>query len=79
MGSFDTASANASRLTFKIVMGTVIAAVVLIIGAVAWNISQIAAVDTFEECAAKYAVMDSYPQQCRTPDGRFFTAEPARR
>lgn len=78
MGSLDTAGASASRMTFKIVMGTVISVIVLIIAAVAWNVAQIAAIDTFEECAAKYEVLESYPQQCRTPDGRFFTAEPAK-
>ena len=32
------------------------------------------AVDSFEDCAAMgYPVMDSYPQQCMTPDGRSFT------
>lgn len=30
-------------------------------------------VTTFEECAANYPVMESYPRQCQTPDGRFFT------
>lgn len=31
-------------------------------------------VETFEECeAAGYPIMDSYPQQCQTPDGRTFT------
>jgi len=31
-------------------------------------------VDSFEECAAKgYPVMESYPRQCRIPEGRNFT------
>lgn len=79
MAEYQNAGYKASNLAFKIILGTVIGAVILIISAVAWNISQIAAIDTYEECAAKYEVMDSYPQQCRTPDGRFFTEEPARR
>lgn len=29
-------------------------------------------VDTFEECAKYYPVMESYPEQCNTPDGRHF-------
>lgn len=30
-------------------------------------------IDNFEECAAAgYPVMESYPEQCRTPDGRLF-------
>lgn len=33
-------------------------------------------IDTFEECAlAGYPIMESYPEQCRTPDGRTFTNE----
>lgn len=31
------------------------------------------AVSTFEECAAAgYPIMEIYPEQCRTPDGRNF-------
>lgn len=30
-------------------------------------------VATFEECALRYPVMESYPRQCMTPDGRSFT------
>lgn len=30
-------------------------------------------VSTFEECALRYPVMESYPRQCMTPDGRTFT------
>jgi hypothetical protein len=30
-------------------------------------------ITTFEECAAAgYQVMESYPRQCSTPDGKFF-------
>ena len=30
-------------------------------------------VNSFEECAAAgYSIMESYPEQCRTPDGRTF-------
>ena len=33
-------------------------------------------IDSFEECAkAGYPVMESYPPQCKTPDGRIFTQE----
>lgn len=31
---------------------------------------------SFEECAAAgYTIMESYPEQCRTPDGRNFTRQ----
>ena len=30
-------------------------------------------ISTFEECkAAGYPILESYPMQCRTPDGRIF-------
>lgn len=31
---------------------------------------------SFEDCAALYPVMESFPRQCRTPDGRLFAEEP---
>lgn len=30
-------------------------------------------ITTFEQCAAKYPVMESYPPQCTTPNGKHFT------
>jgi len=34
------------------------------------------AISSFEECVeAGYPVMESYPRQCRTPDGRTFVEE----
>lgn len=74
MAEYSGVPAAASRLTFKIVMGIAVGAVVLIIVAVCLGVANIAAIDTFEECAQKYPVMESYPEQCRTPDGRIFTA-----
>ena len=32
-------------------------------------------ITTFEECAAKYPVMESYPEQCNTPDGKNFVRD----
>ncbi|PIR49210.1 hypothetical protein COU80_00475 [Candidatus Peregrinibacteria bacterium CG10_big_fil_rev_8_21_14_0_10_55_24] len=38
--------------------------------------SQTGSVTSFEDCvAAGYPVMESYPEQCRTPDGRTFVRE----
>ena len=35
-----------------------------------------AQINSFEECAvAGYPIMESYPEQCRTPDGRLFVRE----
>ncbi|MFH1997321.1 MAG: hypothetical protein ABII94_01360, partial [Patescibacteria group bacterium] len=33
-------------------------------------------INSFEECvSADYPVMESYPRQCKTPDGRSFTED----
>jgi len=38
-----------------------------------WALAQI---DSFEDCAqAGYPIMESYPEQCATPDGRSWTRE----
>lgn len=34
-----------------------------------------ASITTFEACAAKYPVMESYPPRCMTPDGKSFTKD----
>lgn len=37
--------------------------------------NKLKAINSFEDCAAKYPVMESYPAQCNTPDGRHFVQE----
>lgn len=32
-------------------------------------------INSFEDCAKHYPVMESYPEQCTTPDGKHFTGE----
>lgn len=32
-------------------------------------------INSFEECAKKYPVLESYPEQCNTPDGKHFVKE----
>jgi len=59
----------------KLIIYTVIA--ILVLGALIlyFQISKnaIAKISNFEECKnAGYPVMESYPEQCRTPDGRNF-------
>ncbi len=56
-----------------------IAIVLTIVAALLLSLSNIAkqqrvlAVNTFADCkAAGYPIMESYPEQCRTPDGRTF-------
>jgi hypothetical protein len=74
MADYSGVTSAANKMTYRIVMGIAVATVALIVGVVWWQVAHIAAIDTFEECAAKYPVMESYPEQCRTPDGRIFTA-----
>jgi len=39
----------------------------------AWQNAKVAGIDSFETCAAAgYPVLQSYPAQCKTPDGRTF-------
>ncbi len=39
------------------------------------NQTNISAINSFEACAAAgYPIMESYPRQCRTPDGRTFVS-----
>lgn len=36
---------------------------------------KVASINSFEDCAKHYPVMESYPEQCKTPDGKYFTRE----
>ncbi|KKW20100.1 MAG: hypothetical protein UY63_C0001G0005 [Parcubacteria group bacterium GW2011_GWA2_51_10] len=62
--------------------------IAIILAALAWLLLQIprtaqapsanttANIKNFDECAAAgYPIMESYPEQCRTPDGRTFVNE----
>lgn len=53
--------------------------VILVTGVIVWKYqktSKIQSISTFEECAqAGYPIMESYPKQCSTPDGRNFTKQ----
>lgn len=53
--------------------------VLLIVGIVVWKYQQtskVQSINTFEECAqAGYPIMESYPEQCKSPDGRNFTKQ----
>lgn len=61
----------------KIVIALIIIIAVAIIGFFVSKKQAVAptpTVSNFEECAAAgYPVMESYPRQCRTPDGKIFT------
>ncbi|MDO8564455.1 MAG: Gmad2 immunoglobulin-like domain-containing protein [bacterium] len=59
----------------QILVGVILLAVA---GLLYWfgNRGETAAVDTFDECAAEgFPVMESYPRQCRVPDGETFREE----
>lgn len=48
-------------------------AVLIIVGLLVWNNSRISQINSFTDCKnAGYPIMESYPEQCRTPDGRTF-------
>lgn len=51
----------------------------LIVGVAIWQMKskeKIQNIISFDECAAAgYPVMESYPEQCKTPDGRTFTKQ----
>ena len=51
--------------------------VIVIFGFIFWQNSQrIASISTFQECAdAGNPIMETFPEQCVTPDGRSFTRE----
>jgi hypothetical protein len=57
----------------------IIAAVIIAVGAFMWyqqQVTTIATISSFEECAAAgYPILESYPEQCRTPDGQSFTRD----
>ena len=40
-----------------------------------YNQQKIKSINSFEECSKYYPVMESYPAQCNTPDGRHFVQE----
>lgn len=40
-----------------------------------FNQQKVKSITNFEECAKYYPVMESYPEQCNTPEGKHFTKE----
>lgn len=41
-----------------------------------YAVTQDGEINSYEDCvAAGYPIMESYPEQCATPDGRFFTRD----
>lgn len=67
----------------NILYGLGLLAIVVLVGAMFWfftapdttpeNPSDVGFVSNFDDCAAAgYPVMESYPRQCRTPDGQLY-------
>jgi hypothetical protein len=65
-------ASSAGKTTSRILAGIIAGVLILIVGVVAWNLTRVGTITNFSDCAAKYPVMDSFPEQCRTPDGRIF-------
>ncbi len=40
-----------------------------------FNKQQTTAINSFDDCAKKYPVLESFPEQCNTPDGKHFVRE----
>lgn len=64
----------------KVLVYTVPAVTLLVIGIVfliiSNNASDVSTINSFDKCAeAGYPVLESYPRQCKTPDGRTFVEE----
>lgn len=57
----------------------VVLVALLAVGVLIWQLKgkeKLQSIDSFEKCAAAgYPIMESYPEQCRTPDGRTYTKE----
>jgi eight-cysteine-cluster-containing protein len=72
---------NNKKLVVATVIGIIIVTVVAAIGALLLYLyvsgnQKLAAIDSFEDCAAAgYPIMESYPEQCATPDGRVFVRQ----
>jgi hypothetical protein len=53
--------------------GAVIVALFVVLAFVIYQKDADASINSFDDCAAKYPVMESYPERCMTSDGRSFT------
>lgn len=59
----------------KTIIIATVAVVVIAGGLYRERQSTLGAIDSFEKCAKLYPVMETFPEQCRTPDGRLFVRE----
>ena len=68
-------SKDASKFSARVLIGIVVGVVFLVLSVIVWNMVKIGSINSFASCAEEYPVMDSYPERCRTPDGRIFTKQ----
>ena len=51
-----------------------ISIIIIAFGVAYWLFGPVSKINSFEDCVnAGYPIMESYPRQCKTPDGRTFT------
>lgn len=66
-------------MNYKIILSVLSVALLVFVASLAaieLNNTKPASVTNFDECAAAgYPIMESYPEQCRTPDGKTFTRQ----
>jgi hypothetical protein len=63
------------HLKFISVIITAAVVVAVIAGILIYSPKPKPEITTFEQCAALYPVMESYPEQCNTPDGKHFVRD----
>jgi hypothetical protein len=66
---------------FKLLLVVLIGILTLVIALVLWAVfnKSTREINSFEDCAkAGYPVLQTYPAQCKTPDGRVFTEDQTR-
>jgi hypothetical protein len=74
MRSMNT-SIKTTKLLGLLVVLVIIAGLLLSLSSIARQ-QRVLSIGSFEDCAlAGYPIMESYPEQCRTPDGRTFINE----
>ncbi len=68
-------SIKTTKLLGLLVILIIIAGLLLSLSSIARQ-QRVLSIGSFEDCAlAGYPIMESYPEQCRTPDGRTFVNE----
>lgn len=72
MRSIQRGIATSIILAILLVVGVAIASAYFIFYQ---NQQKLKLITSFEDCAKYYPVMESYPQQCNTPDGKHYVQE----